>query len=155
QPARGRDLPGRPGPPRPSGAVRTLQRVRHERDLQPGDAPAPLAARQASLPRRSDLLAGPVLDRARTAPAPWTERHLRRPRRRRGEHALTGHSEIDYGMEGQALAFGSGDPGNGFVLAPNLRYAWKTSARSKWDLGVREQLFFGIGAPRGSARAPN
>jgi len=71
------------------------------------------------------------------------------------EHALTGHSEIDYGMEGQALAFGSGDPGNGFVLAPNLRYAWKTSARSKWDLGVREQLFFGIGAPRGSARAPN
>jgi hypothetical protein len=71
------------------------------------------------------------------------------------EHGLSGHSEIDYGMDGQALAFGSGDPGNGFVLAPNLRYAWKTSARSKWDLGVREQLFFGIGAPAGSPRAPN
>ena len=71
------------------------------------------------------------------------------------EHALSGHSEIDYGLEGQALAFGSGDPGNGYVLAPNLRYAWKMSARSKWDVGVRDQLFFGVGAPVGSPRAPN
>src|SRR5438445_106291 len=69
------------------------------------------------------------------------------------EHALSGHSEIDYGLEGQALAFGSGDPGNGYVLAPNLRYAWKTSARSKWDVGGRDQLFFGVGAPVGSPRA--
>src|SRR5207248_1403053 len=42
--------------------------------------------------------------------------------------------------------FGAGDRGNGYVLAPSVRYAWNTSARSKWDLGIREQLFFGIGA---------
>lgn len=62
------------------------------------------------------------------------------------QHALTGHSEIDYGLDARALAFGAGDPGNGYVLAPQARYAWKTSARSKWDVGVREQLFFGVGA---------
>jgi hypothetical protein len=33
------------------------------------------------------------------------------------------------------------------VLVPAAKYAWRTSARSKWDVGVREQLFFGIGAP--------
>ena len=69
------------------------------------------------------------------------------------DHALTPHSEIDYGVEGQALAFGWGDPGNGYVMAPSLKYAWNTSARSRWDLGVREQLFFGIGAPS-NPRAP-
>lgn len=71
------------------------------------------------------------------------------------QHALSPRTEIDYGFDAQALAFGAGDPGNGFVLSPQARYAWKTSARSQWDLGVREQLFFGIGAPVGSARAPN
>jgi hypothetical protein len=65
------------------------------------------------------------------------------------QHALTGHSEIDYGAEAQGLAFGAGDPGNGYVLAPHLRYAWRTSARSQWDLGVREQLFFGVGVAVG------
>ncbi len=70
------------------------------------------------------------------------------------DHALSGHSEIDYGLDTQALAFGWGDPGNGFVIAPSVRYAWRTSVRSKWDLGVREQLFFGIGAPP-NTRAPN
>jgi hypothetical protein len=73
------------------------------------------------------------------------------------QHALTGRTEIDYGAEAQALAFGAGDPGNGYVVAPHLRYAWKTSARSKWDLGVREQLFFGVGAdpnPRAPKGAP-
>ncbi|HET7787253.1 MAG TPA: hypothetical protein VFL36_14880 [Myxococcales bacterium] len=62
------------------------------------------------------------------------------------EHALTGHSHFDYGFDAQALAFGANDPGNGYVLAPQARYAWKTSARSTWDLGVREQLFFAVGA---------
>ena len=62
------------------------------------------------------------------------------------DHALSGHTEIDYGLDAQALAFGIGDPGNGYVIAPSVKYAWRTSARSKWDLGVREQLFFGIGA---------
>jgi len=72
------------------------------------------------------------------------------------DHALSGHSEIDYGIDAQLLAFGANDPGNGYVLAPTLKYAWKTSARSKWDVGVREQLFFGFGttpnprSPRGS-----
>src|SRR5437764_2886028 len=73
------------------------------------------------------------------------------------QHALTGHSEIDYGLDAHALAFGAGDPGNGYVLAPQARYAWKTSARSKWDVGVLEQLFFGVGAepnPLAPAGAP-
>ncbi|HTO97797.1 MAG TPA: hypothetical protein VMK66_12185 [Myxococcales bacterium] len=69
-------------------------------------------------------------------------------------HALGPRTEIDYGIEGRALAFGSNDPGNGYVLAPQARYAWHTSARSKWDIGVREQLFFGVGAEVGSPRAP-
>lgn len=75
----------------------------------------------------------------------------------RGEiqHALGTRTEIDYGIDAQALAFGTNDPGNGYVLAPQARYAWKTSARSKWDVGVREQLFFGVGSPPGSPRAPN
>ena len=73
------------------------------------------------------------------------------------QHALSGHSEIDYGVDAQALAFGAGDPGNGYMLSPRLAYAWKTSARSKWDVGVREQLFFGVGAdpnPRAPRGAP-
>ncbi len=70
-------------------------------------------------------------------------------------HALSPRTEIGYGVDAQALAFGAGDPGNGYVLAPNARYAWKTSARTKWDVGVREQLFFGVGAPVGSPRAPH
>jgi hypothetical protein len=68
------------------------------------------------------------------------------------EHALTGHSHFDYGFDAQALAFGANDPGNGYVLAPQARYAWKTSARSTWDLGVREQLFFAVGADPNTAR---
>jgi len=67
------------------------------------------------------------------------------------EHALTGHSHFDYGLDGQALAFGANDPGNGYVLAPQARYAWKTSARSTWDVGVREQLFFAVGADPNAA----
>jgi hypothetical protein len=71
------------------------------------------------------------------------------------QHALSPHTEIDYGIEGRALAFGSNDPGNGYVLAPQARYAWKTGARGKWDIGLREQLFFGVGAAVGSPRAPD
>lgn len=71
-------------------------------------------------------------------------------------HAVAQHAEVDFGLDASALAFGLGDPGNGYVLAPSLKYAWHTSPRSKWDLGVREQLFFGIGtapnalAPKGA-----
>jgi len=71
------------------------------------------------------------------------------------QHELSPRSEIDYGIDAKALAFGAGDPANGYVLAPQIKYAWKTSPRSKWDLGVREQLFFGIGADVRSPRAPN
>lgn len=73
------------------------------------------------------------------------------------DHALSQHTELDFLLDSQVLAFGVGDPGNGSMIAPGLRYAWKTSARSKWDLGVREQLFFGFGAapnPRAPAGAP-
>ena len=62
------------------------------------------------------------------------------------DHALSGHTQLDYGIDAQALAFGAGDQGNGYMMAPNVKYAWKTSARSQWDVGVREQLFFGVGA---------
>ena len=61
-------------------------------------------------------------------------------------HALSGHTELQYGLDTYTLLFGAGDPGNGYMLAPHVAYAWKTSARSKWDLGIREQLFFGVGA---------
>lgn len=73
------------------------------------------------------------------------------------DHALGQHTELDFLLDAQVLAFGAGDPGNGYMIAPGLRYGWKTSARSKWDLGVREQLFFGFGAapnPRAPAGAP-
>ena len=69
-------------------------------------------------------------------------------------HALSGHTDLNYGLDGAILTFGEGDPGNNYVLAPRVRYEWRTSARSKWDLGVREQLFFGLGAaanPNGAA----
>lgn len=62
------------------------------------------------------------------------------------DHRLSPRSEVDFLLDTQALAFTSGDPGNGYVIAPAVRYAWNTSARSKWDVGVREQLFFGVGA---------
>ena len=62
------------------------------------------------------------------------------------DHSLSAHSQMEYGLDTQVLTFGAGDRGNGYVLAPSVRYAWNTGARSKWDLGVREQLFFGIGA---------
>jgi hypothetical protein len=71
-------------------------------------------------------------------------------------HKLSGHSEVDFGIDTYGLFFRRGDPGNGYMIAPRAAYAWKTSARSKWSLGVREQLFFGVGAspnplaPRGA-----
>jgi hypothetical protein len=70
------------------------------------------------------------------------------------QHALSPRTEITYGADAQALAFGSGDPGNGYVLSPQVRYGWKTSPRGKWEMGFREQLFFGIGAAA-NPRAPN
>lgn len=72
-------------------------------------------------------------------------------------HALSTRTELDYGLDTQMLTFGAGDPGNGYVIAPSVKYAWRTSPRGKWDAGVREQLFFGFGAdpnPRALKGAP-
>lgn len=63
------------------------------------------------------------------------------------EHALSGRSQFDYGLDAQALAFGAGDPGNSFLIAPQVKYAYRSTPRGTWDLGLREQLFFGVGAP--------
>jgi hypothetical protein len=60
-------------------------------------------------------------------------------------HALSGHTDLNFGVDGTILTFGANDPGNNFVVAPRIRYELKTSARSKWDAGVREQIFFGVG----------
>jgi len=68
-------------------------------------------------------------------------------------HALSGHTEMQYALDGYGLLFGPGDPGNGYLLAPRVAYAWKTSERGKWDVGAREQLFFGVAAPP-NLRAP-
>jgi hypothetical protein len=70
------------------------------------------------------------------------------------DHALGPRSDLVTSLDFHALAFGVGDPGNGYILAPSLRYVRKTSTRSKWDLGVREQLFFGVGTGS-NPRAPN
>ena len=68
-------------------------------------------------------------------------------------HALSGRAQIDYGLDAQMLDFGAGDYGNGYVIAPSVKYAFRSSPRGTWDAGVREQLFFGIGtAP--NPRAP-
>ena len=72
-------------------------------------------------------------------------------------HALSGHSEFDYGLDTQALAFGAGDPGNGYIISPSVKYGFRTTPRGKWDVGLREQLFFGVGAapnPRAPKGAP-
>jgi hypothetical protein len=61
------------------------------------------------------------------------------------DHALSARSDVVTSLDFHALAFGMNDPGNGYVLTPGLRYVRKTSLRSKWDFGVREQLFFGVG----------
>jgi hypothetical protein len=62
------------------------------------------------------------------------------------QHTLTPRSQFDIGTEAQLLAFSTGDPGNGYLLTPYGRYLYRSSPQSTWDLGVREQLFFGIGA---------
>ena len=65
------------------------------------------------------------------------------------EHSLDPRSEVDFGFDAQALAFGANDPGNGYSLAPGVRYVHRLTERSTWDVGVREQLFFAVGATPG------
>jgi hypothetical protein len=69
-------------------------------------------------------------------------------------HALSGHTGVNFGVDGTLLMFSQDDPGNGFVVAPRLAYQWKNTERSRWELGVREQLFFGIGPAANPAAKP-
>lgn len=62
------------------------------------------------------------------------------------QHALSTRTSVELGLGADALDFGSGEPDNGFVVAPQARYLLRTSERATWDLGAREQLFFAIGA---------
>lgn len=67
-------------------------------------------------------------------------------------HALTSTTSYEIGTAGEVLNFGSNDPGNGYVLSPQMRYLVHTSPRTTWDLGVREQLFFAVGSQVDAAR---
>jgi hypothetical protein len=61
-------------------------------------------------------------------------------------HAVSPHSSWTFAVDSNSLAFGANDPGNGAVVAPSVTYGWYTSARNRWELTGREQLFFGFGA---------
>jgi hypothetical protein len=60
------------------------------------------------------------------------------------DHGVSGHTALNFGFDANTLIFQQGDPGNGYVLSPRLKYEFKTDAHTQWDAGVREQLFFGI-----------
>ena len=60
-------------------------------------------------------------------------------------HALTSTTSYEIGAAGEVLNFGANDRGNGYVATPQMRYLVRTSNRTTWDLGVREQLFFAVG----------
>jgi hypothetical protein len=60
--------------------------------------------------------------------------------------AVSPRGTVEYGMRGDMLRFGENDPGNGYELAPQVAYAYRTSARNTVDLTAREQLFFAAGA---------
>ena len=66
-------------------------------------------------------------------------------------HALSAETQIAGGFNSQALRFGSNDPGNGYLLAPYARYVLRTAARTTWDFGGREQLFFAEGVVKDPA----
>ena len=60
-------------------------------------------------------------------------------------HALTSTTSYEIGAAGEVLNFGDNDRGNGYVATPQMRYLVRTSNRTTWDVGVREQLFFAVG----------
>ncbi len=60
-------------------------------------------------------------------------------------HALTATTSYEIGAAGEVLNFGANDRGNGYVATPQMRYLVRTSNRTTWDVGVREQLFFAVG----------
>lgn len=69
--------------------------------------------------------------------------------------ALSPVSELDYILGTRMLMFGAGDPGNGYLIAPELKYLRHIDARTSWDVGFREQMFIAQGtgpnplAPKG------
>ena len=60
---------------------------------------------------------------------------------------LTRESRLGLAFDSTVLDFGAGDPGNGYLLVPQVKYYLRTSARSTWELAAREQLFFGMQSP--------
>jgi hypothetical protein len=63
------------------------------------------------------------------------------------DQSLTRESRIGLAFDATVLNFGGGDPGNGYLLVPQVKYYLRTSARSTWELAAREQLFFGMQSP--------
>jgi hypothetical protein len=61
-------------------------------------------------------------------------------------HAVSARARWTFAVDSNALAFGANDPGNGAVVAPSITYGWFASARGRFELTGREQLFFGFGA---------
>jgi hypothetical protein len=51
------------------------------------------------------------------------------------------------GVDAMSMFFTAGDPGNGLVVTPHLRYERRFTARDSWSLGVREQGFYALGDP--------
>lgn len=52
------------------------------------------------------------------------------------------------GIDATSMFFTAGDPGNGLIVTPHLRYERRFTARDTWSAGVREQTFFALGTPR-------
>src|SRR5205085_8704903 len=62
------------------------------------------------------------------------------------EHALTPRNALDIGADATLLAFSAGDPGNGYMITPQAKFLHHSTPEGTWDVGVREQLFFAVGA---------
>ncbi len=79
---------------------------------------------------------------------------LLRPGQRNIFHSRFG-SELSYrnseegttlvGLDQESLYFTPGDPGNGLLLTPHVAYEHRMTAFDTVSLGLREQLFFGLG----------
>jgi hypothetical protein len=61
-------------------------------------------------------------------------------------HAVSPRANWTFAVDSNSLAFGANDPGNGAVVTPSVTYGYYSSARTRWELTGREQLFFGFGA---------
>ena len=59
---------------------------------------------------------------------------------------ISTRGRLEYGVFADALNFGTNDPGNGYQVAPQVGYGYRTSERNTFDATVREQLFLGAGA---------